>query len=83
MKIGIMGAMPQEVDSILSHMTHVQSVEHGSRIYSDKADHKSAIDFPKFIEKIARHYSEHIVTALLSSQGDTIVDAEVGCAAQS
>src|SRR3989338_2299329 len=33
MKIGIMGAMPQEVDSILSHMTDVQKIEHGSRTY--------------------------------------------------
>src|SRR3990167_8956640 len=33
MKIGIMGAMPQEVDSILSHMTDVNSIERGSRTY--------------------------------------------------
>ena len=31
------------------------------RIISDKADHKSAIDFPAFIDNISRHYSEHIV----------------------
>ena len=33
MKIGIMGAMPQEVDSILSHMTNVEVVERGDRKY--------------------------------------------------
>lgn len=36
------------------------------RTISDKADHQSAIDFPRFIEKIARHYAEHIVTGMLS-----------------
>lgn len=35
------------------------------RTISDKADHQSSIDFPRFIEKIARHYSEHIVTGIL------------------
>ena len=33
MKIGIMGAMPQEVDIILSHMTNVTSRDFGSRTY--------------------------------------------------
>ncbi len=40
------------------------------RTISDKADHQSAIDFPRFVEKIARHYSEHIVTGMLSAQSD-------------
>ena len=35
------------------------------RTISDKADHSAAIDFPKFIEEIAKHYSEHIVTNML------------------
>src|SRR3990167_9585013 len=40
------------------------------RTISDKADHQSVIDFPGFVEKIARHYSEHIVTGMLSAQSD-------------
>lgn len=36
------------------------------RTISDKADHKSAIDFPRFVEKVARHYAEHIVSSILS-----------------
>jgi predicted cupin superfamily sugar epimerase len=35
------------------------------RTISDKADHTSAIDFPAFINEIARHYSEHIVVSML------------------
>ncbi len=35
------------------------------RTISDKADHTSAVDFPAFIEKIAKHYSEHVVLAML------------------
>lgn len=35
------------------------------RTISDKADHSSAIDFPKFIEGIAKHYAEHVVTNML------------------
>lgn len=47
------------------------------RTISDKADHQSVIDFPRFIEKIARHYSEHIVTRMLSdSADDSVSDAE-------
>lgn len=42
------------------------------RTISDKADHSSAIDFPRFIEKIARHYSEHIVSRMLSNQNDIL-----------
>lgn len=37
------------------------------RTISDKADHASAINFPKFIEKIASHYSEHIVKSMMNS----------------
>ncbi|OGT42863.1 MAG: 5'-methylthioadenosine/S-adenosylhomocysteine nucleosidase [Gammaproteobacteria bacterium RIFCSPHIGHO2_12_FULL_40_19] len=44
------------------------------RTISDKADHLSAIDFPKFIEKIARHYSERIVTSMLSEKRDVVTD---------
>ncbi|MCX7125451.1 MAG: 5'-methylthioadenosine/adenosylhomocysteine nucleosidase [Gammaproteobacteria bacterium] len=33
MKIGIMGAMSEEVDSILLQMTNVESIEYGSRTY--------------------------------------------------
>ncbi len=37
MKIGIMGAMPQEVDSILKHMTDVQTIEQAAEpIMSEK-----------------------------------------------
>lgn len=39
------------------------------RTISDKADHQSAIDFPRFVDKIARHYAEHIVTGMLSNTG--------------
>lgn len=35
------------------------------RTISDKADHSSAIDFSKFIDNIAKHYSEHVVTNML------------------
>jgi adenosylhomocysteine nucleosidase len=35
------------------------------RTISDKADHTSEIDFPAFINEVARHYSEHIVTGML------------------
>jgi adenosylhomocysteine nucleosidase len=35
------------------------------RTISDKADHTSEIDFPKFIEEIAGHYSEHIVENMI------------------
>ena len=37
------------------------------RTISDKADHKSEIDFPAFINNISRHYSEHIVRSMLST----------------
>lgn len=36
------------------------------RTISDKADHTSELDFPAFINDIARHYSEHIVIEMLS-----------------
>lgn len=35
------------------------------RTISDKADHTSAIDFPRFVEQIARHYSEYIVCEMM------------------
>jgi adenosylhomocysteine nucleosidase len=31
------------------------------RTISDKADHTSEVDFPRFVEEVARHYSEHII----------------------
>jgi adenosylhomocysteine nucleosidase len=37
------------------------------RTISDKANHASAIDFPRFIENIARHYAEHIVMGMLTA----------------
>lgn len=37
------------------------------RTISDKADHTSEIDFPQFIEKVARHYSQHIISNMLKS----------------
>jgi len=33
MKIGIMGAMPEEIDSIHQHMTNVSIIKDGGRIY--------------------------------------------------
>ena len=35
------------------------------RTISDKADHKSELDFPQFIDQVARHYSEHIVQGMM------------------
>lgn len=35
------------------------------RTISDKADHTSAIDFPRFIAQVARHYSEHVVCTMM------------------
>lgn len=40
------------------------------RAVSDKANHESAIDFPRFIEKVARHYAEQIVTNMLTADCD-------------
>lgn len=36
------------------------------RTISDVADHAAHINFPKFIEKIAKHYSEHIIRDMFS-----------------
>lgn len=47
------------------------------RTISDKADHQSAIDFPRFVEKIARHYAEHIVTGMLSDPNIYHSESEV------
>jgi adenosylhomocysteine nucleosidase len=46
------------------------------RTISDKADHKSAIDFPRFVEKVARHYAEHIVTGMLSDPNSHQAEAD-------
>ncbi len=34
------------------------------RTISDKADHSAAIDFPRFIAHVAKHYSKNIVKAM-------------------
>lgn len=36
------------------------------RTISDRADHEAHIDFPKFVEEIASHYSENIIRHMLS-----------------
>ncbi len=36
------------------------------RTISDRADHEAHIDFPKFIEEVAKHYSEHIIRHMFS-----------------
>jgi adenosylhomocysteine nucleosidase len=36
------------------------------RTISDKADHTSIIDFPKFINEVAKHYSEHVIQGMLA-----------------
>ena len=41
------------------------------RTISDGANHLSEKQFPAFIEKIAKHYSEHIVTSMLLESVDT------------
>lgn len=35
------------------------------RTISDKADHTSQLSFPRFIDAIARYYSEHIILEML------------------
>ena len=36
------------------------------RAISDKADHKSSIDFSRFIEEVVKHYSEDVITGMLT-----------------
>ncbi|MFX8848456.1 5'-methylthioadenosine/adenosylhomocysteine nucleosidase, partial [Acinetobacter baumannii] len=36
------------------------------RTISDKADHSSEVDFPRFIEEVAKHYSEHVVQGMFN-----------------
>lgn len=43
------------------------------RTISDKANHKSVIDFPRFIENVGRHYAEHIVTGMLVDDCDALM----------
>lgn len=35
------------------------------RVISDKANHESAIDFPRFVDNVASHYAEHILMGML------------------
>lgn len=40
----------------------------GIRVISDKADHNSELDFPRFIEKIAAIYSQSIINEMLKPE---------------
>lgn len=52
------------------------------RTISDQANHESAVNFPRFIENIARHYSEYIVQGMLTNTPaqPSIDGAEQACA---